>query len=396
MSLHLAFSWFADGGAWPEHPGAGAAAVDSAVVGPMRLLDHLETMLGLGAPATAGVKRIAVYRGKLESAGAGRFWSASFSIDSWSTSRELLNWRDQLVEAGWQAKSAISAKRLADLAAAEGAVPDLPPGLADRLRTAIGALGEKPSLPLASMELVDVHDELPTGWRQLLQALEACGVAISARTPASPECSATDLSQLLAPFDASGTRPALSGDGTVYLLTDDTELVAAEAVAAWLAADKVDNEALIFVLGKDSALLDHALHRVGLPRLGASAPSPHRALLQVLPLAFALAWNPPDPKSLLDFLLLPMNLLPRWVANRLASRVAETPGVGGPLWAQTFVEIAKRFAEKSPDETAAERQKAIANWRAFVEPERHDPAVGRWSLGRLGRQSVYGSGDRRQ
>ena len=120
-----------------------------------------------------------------------------------------------------------------------------------------------------------------------------------------------------------------------------------------------------FVLGKDSALLDHALHRVGLPRLGASTPSPHRALLQVLPLAFALAWNPPDPKSLLDFLLLPVSPLPRWAANRLASRVAQTPGVGGPLWQEVFEEIAKRFAEKSPDDSEAKRAAAIAGWRAF-------------------------------
>ena len=78
MPLQLVFSWFADAGAWPEHPGAGAAAVDAAVVGPMRLLDHVETMLGLGAPAIAGVKRIALFRRKLESAGAGRFWANSF------------------------------------------------------------------------------------------------------------------------------------------------------------------------------------------------------------------------------------------------------------------------------------------------------------------------------
>jgi hypothetical protein len=98
--------------------------------------------------------------------------------------------------------------------------------------------------------------------------------------------------------------------------------------------------------------------------------------LQVLPLAFALAWNPPDPKCLLDFLLLPASPVPRWAANRLASRVAETPGVGGPLWQEVFEEIAKRFAEKSPEDSEAKRAAAIASWRAFVEPERHDPILG--------------------
>ena len=376
MPLHLVFSWFADGNAWPEHPGSGAAVVDAAIVGPMRLLDHVETMLGFGAPPVAGVKRIAIYRRKLESVGSGRFWADSFQKDSWSTARELLNWRDELIEAGWQAREPLPARRLADLAAAEEAGPDLPLGFADRLRALIDVLGEKPVLPLASVELIDVRDDLPAGWRRLLHTLEACGVAISVRSSTAPDGDSTDLARALARFDENGARSDISGDGSICLLTADTELVAAEAVAAWLSADKPDNDGLVFVLGKDSALLDHALHRVGLPRLGFSAPSPHRALLQVLPLAFALAWNPPDPKSLLDFLLLPVSPLPRWAANRLASRVAETPGVGGPLWHKTFDEIAEHFAEKSPDEPATKRTEAIGNWRAFVEPQRHDPIVG--------------------
>ena len=376
MPLQLVFSWFADAGAWPEHPGAGAAVVDAAVVGPMRLLDHVETMLGLGAPAVAGVKRIALFRRKLESAGAGRFWADSFEKDSWSTARELLNWRDELVEAGWSAKSPAASKRLVDLGAAESAGPDLPPGLADRLLATIEALSEKPKLPLTSLELIDIRGDLSAGWRRLLDALETCGVAVSAPALATSDRRSDDLGRLLAPFDTDESRPEIQGDGSVCLLTADTELVAAEAIAAWLAADRAENEGLVFVLGKDSALLDHALHRVGLPRLGFSAQSPHRALLQILPLAFAMAWNPPDPKSLLDFLLLPMSPLPRWAANRLAARVAETPGVGGPLWQETFEEITKRFAEKSPEVPAIKRAEAVASWRAFVEPQRHDPVSG--------------------
>lgn len=376
MTVSLVFSWFADPGAWPEHPGSGSAVVDSAVFGPMRTLDLLETMLGLGAPAAAGVKRIAVYRHKLESAGAGRFWAQSFAADSWSTARELLNWRDELVEAGWQSEAPISPERLSDLAAAERSGPALPAGLADRLRLVIEALRDKRKLPLASIELVDARDELPTGWRRLLQALEGCGVEVGAKSAAAPERSASDLSRLLASFGADGARPQITGDGTVCVLTADAELVAAEAVAAWLAADKSDNEDLVFVLGKDSSLLDHALHRVGLPRLGASAASPHRALMQILPLAFALAWDPPDPRGLLDFLLLPTSPLPRWASRMLALRVAETPGVGGPLWLKTFDEIAERFVERAPDEPAAKRAETISGWRAFVEPERHDPIVG--------------------
>jgi ATP-dependent helicase/nuclease subunit B len=375
MPSHLVFSWFADAGAWPEHPGSAAAVVDEAVVGPMRLLDHLETMLGLGGPANPGVKRIAIYRRKLEAAGPERFWSASFAVDSWSVARELLGWRDDLIEAGWRPDARLAPKRLADLAAAEMAGPDLPLGSADRLRAVIYALREKRRLHLGPIELVDIRALLPAGWRALFDALESWGVVIAERLDARLPASDNDLRRLASPLGADGSLPTITGDTSLSLLVADTELAAAEALAAWLAADEKDNEGVVFVLGKDTALLDHALARAGLPRLGASAPSPHRALLQVLPLAYALAWNPPDPNRLLDFLLLPIGPLPRRVANRLARAIAEEPGVGGPKWLEAWADIEKQLAE-AEDEDTRKRAKRLAEWRAFVEPQRHDPLGG--------------------
>jgi hypothetical protein len=225
--MDVVFSWFADAGAWPEHPGAGRAALDQEVVGPLRLLDHVETMLGLGRPRNAAINRIATYRRKLEACGAGRFWSASFALDSWSSTRELLRWRDELVEAGWRPGVGLARSRLADLSAAEEAGPSLPLGPADRLRAAIDALEVKADLRLRSIRLVDDRALLPAGWRTLLDALESCGV----RLEQLPEGAPTSLD-----------------DGRLALLSADTELVAADALAAWLAADPAGNEGLVFVL----------------------------------------------------------------------------------------------------------------------------------------------------
>ncbi|WP_026605901.1 hypothetical protein [Methylocapsa acidiphila] len=75
------FSWFADSGAWPEHLGTGCGVVNKEVVGPLRLLDHVETILGLGRPEIAAVRRIAIYGRKIEAAGTVRFWSESFRVD---------------------------------------------------------------------------------------------------------------------------------------------------------------------------------------------------------------------------------------------------------------------------------------------------------------------------
>ena len=59
--MHFVFSWFADASAWSEHPGCGCAVVDEAVVGSSALLDHVETMLGLGGAEIAAVERKAIY-----------------------------------------------------------------------------------------------------------------------------------------------------------------------------------------------------------------------------------------------------------------------------------------------------------------------------------------------
>jgi RecB family exonuclease len=352
--MDLVFSWFADAGAWPEYPGSGYGILDQAVVGPLRLLDHVETMLGLGGPQVSSVERIAIYRQKLEAAGSDKFWSKSFVLDPWSSTRELLGWRDELIEAGWRPRMGAARGRFAHLSAAEEAGPKLPSGLADRLRAAIDALAELPRLSLRSIKLVDERGLFPIGWRTLLDHLERCGVGIEQFPP--------------------GPAPTL-GDGRLTLLAADTELIAAEALAAWLASAPEENRDLVFVLGKDTALLDHSLHKAGLPRFGHSAPSPHRSLLQLLPLSFALAWEPPDPGRLLDFLLLPLAPLPRSVANKLANLVAESPGVGGEDWNAAWVEIAQELTE----EEGADANKVAARlteWREFVEPERHDPTQG--------------------
>ena len=370
--MDLVFSWFADSDAWPEFPGLDGAVLDQEVVGRLKLLDHVETMLGLGRPSTAAVKRIAVYRQKIEAAGAGRFWSESFGFDPWSSARELLRWRDELVEAGWRAGTATARRRLADLSVAESCGPVLPFGLADRLRAVIDVLRDGRSVRLQSVAVVDARETLPAGWRALLHALEGCGVRISQiALPSSAATLTSDLCNV-----ARGEGKEMHSDQSLVLLTADTELAAAECISAWLAADAQANGGVTFVLGGDTALLDHALADRGLPRLGATSASPYRALLQVLPLAYALAWDPPDPNRLLDFLLLPLSPLRRSAANRLADVVAASPGVGGDNWAAAWTAIDERLAELEEWADSAKRAALIAEWREFVEPARHDPSKG--------------------
>ena len=167
----------------------------------------------------------------------------------------------------------------------------------------------------------------------LLAELETAGAAVHQIPVTDPEFTAGDLGLL-----ASGAKGAeLSGDESIVLLSADTEISAAEALSAWLAADPEANRNLTFVLGKDTDLLDHALARHGLPRLGVSAPSPHRALLQVLPLPSSR--GSPRADRLLDFLLLPASPLGVSVGRSARHVIAENPGVGGEAWVAAWKEI---------------------------------------------------------
>jgi len=141
--MDLVFSWFADAGAWLEHPAQdalcrsrGRRATASA--------DHVETMLGLGRPDVSAVRRIAVYQRKVAAAGAKRFWSASFNLDPWSSTRELLGWRDELVEAGW--RPGVGSNERASTSRRRGGRPGLAVRTRGSGRAVIDALGERPSL----------------------------------------------------------------------------------------------------------------------------------------------------------------------------------------------------------------------------------------------------------
>jgi hypothetical protein len=241
--------------------------------------------------------------------------------------------------------------------------------LADRLRAAIDALADSPSLNHLEVELVDDRSFLPSGWRAMLSALEAAGAVVRQMPVSAPVATFGDLGLL-----ASGSKDVvLAGDGTVVLLSADTEISAAEALTAWLAADQEANRNLTFILGKDTDFLDHALAKNGLPRFGLSLPSPHRALLQVLPIAFSLAWEPPDPNRILDFLMLPTGPLPRSAAWKLAKVVAENPGIGGDEWVAAWAAIAADVPDGADPTLHAAK---AAEWQSFLEPVRHDPRIG--------------------
>jgi ATP-dependent helicase/nuclease subunit B len=63
--MDIVFGLCADGGAVPDHGGAGVGALGAPVVGPAGLVDILETAYGLSGPTSPRIIRIAAWQAAL-------------------------------------------------------------------------------------------------------------------------------------------------------------------------------------------------------------------------------------------------------------------------------------------------------------------------------------------
>src|ERR1700721_2678657 len=92
------------------------------ICGPLGLLQLLETRLGLKAKTTSSALRVFQFRQVLEELATERpmFFSESFTRDSYAVAETLLEWRDDLIEAGWDGlASADDTIGIKDLAAGD-------------------------------------------------------------------------------------------------------------------------------------------------------------------------------------------------------------------------------------------------------------------------------------
>lgn len=374
--MDIVFGLSADEGAFPPHGGTGAGAVGAPVVGPNGLLGILETALGMGSPPIAKVVRVASFQAVLEGMDGGpRFWSRSLAVDAWATSRTLLNWRDELVDAGWSADRAWAAARLSDLAAAERESSSVGAGLADRIAAMSTKLAATPRLPIRRIRLVDRRALHTAGWRGLLNGLEACGVLIEEIEvkPAAP--ADTALGRLQRWMIDGGDLGGLP-DGTVTVATASSSALAAEVVGQWF--ERSQRDGALIAQEADTHLLDHGLHAAGQPRAGRSQASAHRGSLQLLLLAFKGSWAPFDAHALMELLVFPTSPIASRAGRRLSAALEQAPGRGGDAWIEAWRLIEERELQEA-GEDAKEQGKArsrVDRWRSWAEVAVADPIAG--------------------
>ena len=352
-----------------EHGWRPANRLGMPVLGPLGLLNLLETRLGLLRAECTQAHRVTQYRECLKRCDTpDRFYHASFGIDPIGASASLLSWRDDWYLHGWNGEVPSGASvRIADMAAVERSARNLLfPSLGERLLQVAESLSRQES-KIEPVELVDPMESFPKRWRDVLAKLPVRSVRTNG--PSADEKTVLGRLQIALKSAHEGKKPngkiAWSDDGSLRVVRAETCLVAARWVAQTLTSRQ---EEVAIVAGQDRSLLDATLDAVDIPRQGFQDPSPLVPALQVLPLALATVWEPLDVYALLQFLSHPIGPVPGYARRRLAEVIAECPGIGGPPWRDALKEIERLYPER-----AADLRTAVAFW---VEHPRYSPAHG--------------------
>lgn len=349
LHLHLAAA---------HAPHLGGASLAEHRGGRSALLRWLETGLGLLAEPVPVSSRVTQYASTL-AAHPGASFAPSLATDRWATASELLARRDALLLAGWDLRDAPALPPLArDLARAE-ADHRIAPGEAERLAAVRAALDAGQRLPPHAVVLHEPAEQWPAAWRPVLARLRT--EPAPPVQPQAPSGSGLRAGQDLL-LGQAGATPRL--DASLRFAGARSAVAACQALAAMLAAEPgLAARTTVLCEDEDTALLlDRALHRLGVPTMGASRHSAAQPPLQVLPLVLALCWDPVDPQALLEFLTLPHSPLPNAARYGLARALARQPGFGSAKWNEAWARATS--PEQDPEGRTRERLEA------WLHPER--------------------------
>ncbi len=336
--------------------------------GPQKLLSWLEHRLGLGGyPENTDYLRIELYRQALNAvleAGDSEsiFYEKSFQADRFATAAALLEWRDELVLAGWdfaaspdlpaRLRTFSSVEALFKVKCADPANRVKARGWADRFQEVLTQISGQ-DLPFEQVFLYEPFSLQTPVIQRFLDILQLKGVGVSekASEPAAPAHSALGyfqraiLGQTQAPFEGTSEQ-----DGSILILKAHRDSDAA-LVLAQLLRQNPTLQPLLLASELDLSL-EQALVQEGLPAMGVLSASSARPSLQVLKLAPAFLWEPVDIIKIMEFVTLPVKPFDDALALEIARVLAEKPG----LFSDTWFAAVYGYLDKAEDADTARAQ----------------------------------------
>lgn len=308
------------------------------------------------------------------------FFARSYSVDSLSTSRVLLRWRDELKLAGWSLTKSSSddlPQRLSDLAAVESVAADkavFRQGMAERIDRILNRLEQGAQTGIDQIVALDSPDSLAVKWTHLLDALGAVHDSQMPSAPAArPGTRLHTLQARLLSVDADLDRKGDvdSTDKSVVVLRDFSELTLARAAAQYWREPALSTRSVLVAPADQRRRLNESLGQLDLPKVTAQESSLSGALAQLLPLCLKLHWAPFDPQAWLEFLLHPVCPLTGSLRYRLATAINRTPGRANHDWKQA---IERALAGSADD--AAQRSKVEQSSSTWLDLPSYDRETG--------------------
>lgn len=376
--MNIIFGMHLDNSIWSNKQ----ASIGEIRTGPNGLINILETQLGLSKPFVHPAIRINEYMNRLKEIDNETMWfHESFSVDPWSTSKQFLQWRDELIEAGWQSKLKIEgSQRLYCLSVFENLNNHLPDGRPDRLNEVINCLKQGSNVKILSICLLEPLNILPQEWQKLINLLRNQGTTISEYEETELKDDTINLSRVQAIISGKAVHSPLSSDDSLILLKADNEWEAAEHIALWLSSKTEDNDKITIICSKDTLILDQALKRYGLPCLGRSIPSCNREIQQILPLMLANVWKPIDIRLMVELLSLNSSPFPRWVCQYLLKAINKEPGIGGHAWNEALDKIYEKhnnyLLENGDKKSEENSKKFVQEIQSLLVEDRYDALEG--------------------
>ncbi len=334
-------------------------------------LRWLEQQLGLGWPAknyawlrTASFRKILM--AFLEAHPDAYFWD-SFGVDSYGTTKAILDFRDELRISNWNFVTTDDMpKRLRDMSQLEAFTNELLSrqepsktnnhllnnSFADRFVEVENALSEYINLNI-ELTLVEPLALLPTWWQRLLATMKKNGVKILEYST-SDKTGSTDLDvigQLVDRQSFNGKKVSLKGDKSLVILKVPRDYDGLETFAYGYQNRNGELPFLIMPVGLK--LPDLVFESDGLPVSGNTSVSDLRPSQQLIKLAHTFLWQPKDLGRVLEFLNLPYSPMHSHLSVRLANALQERPGFDSEAWHRAIHDFGESEKIEAGDKEAA-------------------------------------------
>lgn len=274
-------------------------------LGPQGLLQQLELRAGLHTEVKSDVEREADYLNAMAPLMEGTMFQKAFEVDKIGVAGKLLEWRDNLLMAGWDGKCTnTEATKLCVLANIEKDFHS--PGTADAWVNVCKEYESHDNLSDRVEEIVVEcpWSEIPYLIQKTLTSISQHGTKVTEAVPKTTEQVSLDTSKVKV-LEFEDVNDAYEWFAQIESLPEDC-----------------------VVINRDNVLLNHILYTWDKPQVHSSLFQTNPQLLQFFKLGMSIFSRPLNIQNLISYLQLPMSPIPGALRYKLSRMLLQNGGFG--------------------------------------------------------------------